>query len=298
MEANLSEYDFELELRFKKQKGPSEAFSQLAKMYEQLITIDKHVLYNIVPTAKIEYHLTDIEFGSIKSKVIQIIKNVPDDVLKDILKPSAWIGDILVLIKQRILKAVERNEVQSKSDLEKITKEINQQVLKATSDKVIILEVNQYFVLNTINDIGIEGRKLNNSESFVYKSKKGNAEIKNHAQLNMAKLLFELGNQTIEQQRTEILKVKTLDLLSDIANWKLIRLNKQIEVKILDQEWLNEYHDRKIVIQPNDYLKLDLKITYISNPTSPKPLVIYEALKVFEVIPPEKIEPDNRNKLF
>jgi hypothetical protein len=114
----------------------------------------------------------------------------------------------------------------------------------------------------------------------------------------MAKLLFELGNQTIEQQRTEILKVKTLDLLSDIANWKLIRLNKQIEVKILDQEWLNEYHDRKIVIQPNDYLKLDLKITYISNPTSPKPLVIYEALKVFEVIPPEKIEPDNRNKLF
>ena len=114
----------------------------------------------------------------------------------------------------------------------------------------------------------------------------------------MAKLLYELGGQKIEQQRIETLKVKSLDLLSDKASWKLIRQGKQIDVKILDKEWLDDYHHRKVVIQSNDYLRLELKIIYSTNSTSLKPVVCYEALKVLEVIPPDRIEDDNQNELF
>ena len=188
--------------------------------------------------------------------------------------------------------------MQSVESLQKVTTDINKEIQKLPSTTIIILEVNNYFVLNAINDLGIEGRKLKKDEYFEYKSKAGNARVGNKSSVNMAKLLYDLGGQTLEQQRIETLKVKSLDLLSDKANWKLLRQGKQIEVKILDKEWLYDYHNRKIIIQPNDYLKVDLKITYTTNSNTLKPVVSYEALKVLEVIPPDKMENNNQNNLF
>lgn len=267
-------------------------------MYEKLLSIDQQILYNILPSAKLEYELIDLEYSSIKSKVNQILKSIPDDVLKDILNPGKLFGHLLVFIKKRLIKATETNEVQSVESLQKVTNDINNEIRKLPSTTIIVLEINNYIVLNAINELSIEGRKLKKEEYFEYKSKAGNARIGNASSVNMAKLLYELGGQTLEQQRIETLKVKTLDLLSDKASWKLIRQGKQIEVKILHKEWLDDYHNRKIIIQPNDYLKLDLKITYTTNANTLKPIVSYEALKVLEVIPPDTIEGTNQNNLF
>lgn len=298
MSKSTKDFDFELDLIFSGQKNPVEAFGQISKMYEKLLSIDQQILYNILPSAKLEYELIDLEYSSIKSKVNQILKSIPDDVLKDILNPEKLFGHLLVYIKKRLIKATETNEVQSVESLQKVTNDINKEIKKLPSTTIIVLEINNYIVLNAINELGIEGRKLKKEEYFEYKSKAGNAKIGNASSVNMAKLLYELGGQTLEQQRIETLKVKTLDLLSDKASWKLIRQGKQIEVKILHKEWLDDYHNRKIIIQPNDYLKVDLKITYTTNANTLKPIVSYEALKVLEVIPPDRIEGSNQNNLF
>ncbi len=298
MSKSTKDFDFELDLIFSGQKNPVEAFGQIAKMYERLLSIDQQILYNILPSAKLEYELIDLEYSSIKSKVNQVFKSIPDDVLKDILNPAKLFGHLLVYAKKRIIKATETNEVQSVESLQKITNDINKEIKKLPTTTIIILEVNNYFVLNAINELSIEGHKLKKEEYFDYKSKAGNARIGNNSSVNMAKLLYELGGQTLEQRRIETLKVKTLDLLSDKASWKLIRQGKQIEVKILHKGWLDDYHNRKIVIQPNDYLKLDLKITYTTSSNTLKPIVCYEALQVLEVIPPEQIEGTNQHNLF
>jgi hypothetical protein len=298
MSKSSKDFDFELDLIFSGQKNPVEAFGQIGKMYERLLSIDQQILYNILPSAKLEYELIDLEYSSIKSKVNQILKSIPDDVLKDILNPAKLFGHLLVYVKKRLIKATETNEVQSVESLQKITNDINKEIKKLPTTTIIILEVNNYFVLNAINELSLEGRKLKKEEYFDYKSKAGNARIGNSSSVNMAKLLYELGGQTLEQQRIETLKVKTLDLLSDKASWKLIRQGKQIEVKILHKEWLDDYHNRKIIIQPNDYLKVDLKITYTTNSNTLKPIVSYEALQVLEVIPPDQIEGPNQHNLF
>jgi Txe/YoeB family toxin of Txe-Axe toxin-antitoxin module len=298
MSKETKDFDFELDLIFYGQKNPVQAFGQIAKMYERLLSIDQQVLYNVLPSAKLEYELIDLEYSSIKSKVNQILKSIPDDILKDIANPGKLLGHLLVYIKKRLIKATETNEVQSIENLQKITSDINKEIKKLPSTTIIILEINNYFVLNAINELGIEGRKLKRDEYFEYKSKAGNARIGNSSSVNMAKLLYELGGQTLEQQRIETLKVKSLDLLSDKASWKLIRQGKQIEVKILHKEWLDDYHNRKVIIQPNDYLKVDLKITYTTNNNTLKSIVNYEALKVIEVIPPDKMESNKQNSLF
>lgn len=294
----LIEVDFEFNLNFEGLKSPSEAFNQMARMYDRFLSIDKHVLYNILPTARIEYELIDIEFSSIKSKVIQWLTAVPDEVLKEIASPKKLFGIALVAIKYKILKAVENNEIQCRENLEKLTNSINKEIKQLPDLDTIKLEVNNYFVLNSVNEIVKESRKLKPTESYDFRCSKGNAHIKNNAHVNMAKILFELGDQQFEQQRIETLKVKSLDLLSDRASWNLIRQGKKIEVKILDKEWLSQYHNRLIVIQPNDYLKIELKIIYSKSNNSVNPTVNYEALKVYQVIPPENIESDNQLEIF
>lgn len=292
------EFDFELNLEFDGFKNPSEALNQLSKLFDKLIILDKHILFNILPEAKIEYALVDIEFGSILSKIKQVYTSIPDDVLKEVLNPTSWPGLILVSIKHRILKAVENNEIKSKNDLQQLTSDVNKEIKKHAPKNLMILDVNNYYILNTINDISIQTKKLKNNEAFCFKSKKGVAKIKNKSFVDMPKILKELGSQTFEQERTETLKIKTIDLLSDNTTWKLIREGKQIEVRICHTEWLEDYHNRKIIIQPNDYLKLQLKIIYTSNQNLKKPKVTYEVLKIYKVIPPDEIEENKQSRMF
>jgi hypothetical protein len=297
MKENIN-YDFELDLEFEGKKNPSEAFNQLAKFFEKLIVLDKHIAYNILIESKIEYDLVDIEFGSIKTKIRQVFTNIPDDVLKDVLNPTAWLGHILIFVKHRILKSVENKEISNKADLDRVTNEININIKKLAPKNLMILEVNNYYVLNTINEITLQTNKLKKEENFFFKSKNGNVKINNSSFVDMPKILKEMGNETIQQERIETLKIKTMDLLSDNTYWKLIRENKTIDVKIIDLTWLEKYHDRQFIIQPNDYLKLQLKIIYTTNQNFDKPRITYEAIKVFEIIPPKNIEDDGQIDLF
>lgn len=47
----------------------------------------------------------------------------------------------------------------------------------------------------------------------------------------MPKILKEMGDETFQQERVEILKIKTMDLLSDNTYWKLIREGKTVSRK-------------------------------------------------------------------
>jgi hypothetical protein len=281
------DFDFELDLSFKENKNPSEALNQLAKMYDKLLVFDKHLLYNIFPESNLEYQLVDIEFGSIKTRAIQILNSIPDDFLKEILNPSAWIGLLLVTVKHKVLNAIECNEIKDADSLKKFTFDTNKIISKGIPEGIMYLELNNFYILNTIQEISALSSKLNNDELYIFKSKEKTARINNKAFVDMPKILKELGSQTFEQQRIEILKVKTIELLSNNAKWSLIREGKQIDVKISHKKWLDDYHSRKIIIQPNDFLKVDLKIIHTTNQNSKKPIISYEAIEVLDVIPPD-----------
>lgn len=294
----IKDFDFELDLSFIENKNPSEALNQLAKMYDKLLVFDRHLLYNIFPESNLEYQFVDIEFGSIKTKAIQLLSSIPDDLLKDILNPSAWLGMLLVAAKYKILTAVENSEIKDAESLKKFTSDTNKLISKGIPENIMCLEINNIYFLNSIQEISALSSKLNDNESFIFKSKDKTARINNKAFIDVPKILKELGSQTIEQQRTEILKVKTIELLSDNAKWKLIREGKQIEVKISHKEWLDDYHSRKIVIQPNDFLKVDLKIIHTTNQNFKKPIITYEAVKVIDVIQPDDSMGESQIGLF
>ncbi|WBX73151.1 hypothetical protein PG913_09720 [Tenacibaculum pacificus] len=286
----MTAYDFELNLELKGTKNPSEVFNHLSGFYDKLLVLDRHIVYNISVDAKVDYDLVDIQFESVATKIKQILVNTPGDYPKEGVKPTNWLGDLLVYVKYKTLKAIELQQISSKAGLDKLTNEINRKIKKETPSHLLFFSVNNYYILNTVKEISVQTSKLKRGEYFCFKSGRNKAKLTNKSFVDVPKILNELGDASIAQERVEVLKIKTMDLLSDSSCWKLKREGIPIDVKITDEAWLDDYHNRKVVIQPNDYLKFNLKIIHTTSSSMQKPRVTYEATKIITVIPPSHIE--------
>lgn len=283
---------FELNLLFKDYKNAIEAFGQLGKYYELLNELDKAIIRNVSPNLISEYGLEDVEYGSLRTKLSQILKAIPDDVLQS-LEIKQAIGYLLVKAKYWVLKLLaDEKEITSKQQLEKVTNKINGEI-RTLGDKhgLMVTQINNYIILNSIDDITKETNQLKNEEALEYKSTAGNATIKKGIFLNKAKILSELGQTTITNETTEILKIKKVDLLSYEAKWDFLQGKRKLPAKILDKQWLQDYHNRNINIQPEDALMVTLKTTHSYTPSFDDKVTSYEIVKVLKVIKPE----DNSN---
>ncbi|MBE7628372.1 hypothetical protein [Tenacibaculum piscium] len=285
----ITAYDFELNLELKGIKNPSKVFNHLADFYDKLLILDKHIVYNISVDTSVEYNLVAVDFETMTTKIKQVFLNVPARNQRDI-DNVAWLGALLVYIKYKTLKAIELQQISSKKGLDKLTDEINRKIKKEAPSHLLLFSVNNYYVLNCVKAFSVQASKLKRGEYFCFKIGKNKAKLTSKSFIDVPKILNELGDGTIAQERVEVLKINTMDLLSDSSCWTLKREGTPIDVKITDEFWLSEYHARKFVIQPNDYLKFNLKIIHTTSSNTQKPQIRYEATKIMGVIPPSHIE--------
>jgi hypothetical protein len=235
----------------------------------------------------IEYSLEALEYGSIKTKIAQIIREIPDEPIKE-FDWKKLIGHFLLKLKYKVLNYLENNQnVDSKESLENLVLSIETEKAKMVNSSKIINEINIFQILSAIEPIINALSQLKDEEKIEYKSLDGSAILNNKVTLNKGKILWELGNKEFESETTEILKIKKLDLLSNSSNWTFKFRNKQIEAKIIDQDWLGRYHARDYPLMPEDSLKVKLKIHYINKADGKIIKPTYEITKVVDIIYPD-----------
>lgn len=283
-------YDFELHIELKGTKNPSEIFNHLSGFYNKLLVLDRHIVYNISVGTIIKYNLVAIETTSVATKVKQILINTPINYSKNGIETTTWLPDLLVHIKCKILRVIALKQVSSRKDLDKLTDEINRKIKKEIPSYLLFFSVNNYFILNIIKEISIQASELKRGDYLYFKSAKNKVKLTNRSLVDISKIVDELEKANISQEIIEILKIKTIDLSSNISCWKFKRAGEFIDVKITDEAWLEQYYNRKFVIQPNDYLKINLKIIHTMSSNTQKTTVIYQAIKVISIIPPNHIE--------
>lgn len=286
---------FDLNFYFQTQKSPITAFDKLKDIFQAFSAIDKVYLSSIDSSLVSGYVLQGLEFGSIKSKIAQLIREIPDEAIKE-LEWKKVIGHFLVKAKYLILKHLEgEKQIDSAVDLASLAKKIEVEKSKILgANKYIINEINTYSLLFVMEPFVNIASQLNDDERIEYVSPAGKANVTNALTFNRAKILWELGDKQFESETTEILKIKKIDFLSNNSLWSFKRDNKPIDAKVVDQEWLNRYHAREYPLMPEDSLKVKLKTTYTnrSDGTVVKPT--YEVIKVLEIIYP----PENPSSLF
>ncbi|MDB4902666.1 MAG: hypothetical protein JWQ63_1947 [Mucilaginibacter sp.] len=284
----LNEENFLLNLLFEGNKQPAEAFNFLKDIFQSLSTLDDLFISSIDNGLQIEYSLEDLEFGSIKSRIRQLIEEIPDEAIKE-FNWKKLVGHFLLKLKYLVLRYLQEKEsIDSKESLEILMRSIeNEKTKMLKNDRFIITEVNVYQLLTALEPIILVLSQLKNQEKIEYKSLDGNAILDNKVSINKAKILWELGDKKFENETTEILKVKKLDLLSDNSTWNFKLGNKSIDAKIIDKDWLDKYHAREYTLLPEDSLKVKLKVCYVNKPDGKVVKPIYEIVKVIDIIYPE-----------
>lgn len=276
---------FSINYMFDGSKDAIDAFSQLRNIYETFYQFDKAIL-NCFPEKYIsEYNLIGIEYGSLKTMMVQVLKGIPDDVIKD----PGWksiVGWILIKAKLWAIKKLEDN-IDTKEQVQEVTNNINNELTNAVQEVgVIINTITIYPVLNFLGDMANQTNKLKDNERLEYLSFAGNAYLKKGVFVNKNKILTELGEHTITNDTTEVLKIKKVPMLSLQAKWDFLNHTRSLAAKIADSEWLQEFHDRKVIIKPEDSLMVTLRATHTFSPNFQKQQTEYEVLKVIGVISP------------
>ena len=287
---------FELNLLFDGNKQAVDVFNELGNIFQSIHEFDKWILSHIDSGASVYYTIEGIEFGSIRTRLAQFLRAIPDDAIKT-LDWKALVGNLLLKTKYLILKALEQNKtIDSKAILETLTTEINSELskLEENSSQIIIPQINIYILLNNIETISRVVNSLPNKESIEYRSKFGDVKLSRGIYINKSKIIHELGATTVTNDTTEILKIKKIDLLSDEAKWDFKIGSRVVHARIQDITWLNNYHKREIIIKPEDSLKVTLKTTYTFTNNNEHTQLTYDIVKVLQVITPD-IERKNPN---
>ncbi|RYY00646.1 MAG: hypothetical protein EOO53_21455 [Gammaproteobacteria bacterium] len=286
---------FEVNLLFRESKNAIEAFNQIIKFYEVLNDFDKAIVRNIGQNIVTAYELEGVEFSSIKTKLSQALKAIPDDLIKDFQVKKA-IGYLLIKVKYWFIKLLaDEKDIASKDQIEKVTDKINNEIKElGNTYQIIITEINNYTVLNSIDELAKEANNLKEKELLEYKSKAGNTFISKGIHLNKPKILSELGQTTIVNETTEILKIKKVDMLSDEPKWDFLQGKRNLSAKMLDKQWLEDFHNRQVIIKPEDALMVTLRTTHTYTPNFEDKKTECEIIKIISVITPEN---DNINQM-
>lgn len=286
--AQADDLIFEVNLLFKESKNAIEAFSQIIKFYEVLNDFDKAVVRNIGQSFIPEYGLEGVEFGSITTKLSQLLKSIPDELIKD-LEIKKSIGYFLVKVKYWLIKVLaDEKEITSKEQIQKITDKVNDEIKEiGNTYQIIVTQVNNYIILNAVDDLAKETNNLKDKELLEYKSKAGNTFIQKGVYINKPKILSELGQRTIVNETTEILKIKKVEMLSEEAKWDFLQGKRILHAKMLDKKWLDDFHNRQVTIKPEDALMVTLRTTHTYNPNFDDKKTDCEVIKVLSVISPD-----------
>ena len=287
--------NFEVNLLFDGEKNPSQVFSELKGIFDALTSLDQLFVSNLGSELNFEYSLQNIEFGSIRMKLAQAIREIPDEAIKD-FEWKKLIGHFLLRLKYVVLKYLEKTpQIDTKESIDALNEEIeSSKTILFENEHRILTEVPNYFLLDALNQIVEALRQLKDGETLEFKTSQGAAKINNTVAINKAKILWELGDKHFENETTEILKIKKIDFLSNNSNWIFKLRNKTVDAKILDQDWLNKYHAREFPLLPEDSLKVKVKTSYVNKSDGKIIRPVYEITKVLDIIYPQ----DNQESIF
>ncbi len=258
---------FEVAYLFQERKNLHVSFNSIQKFSEFLQEFDRLVLRSISYNAAPEYELEDVQFGSIRARVAQLLKAVPDDAIKD-LEWKKLVGTLLVRVKYDLIAWLEgEREILTRRQLDALLKRIKRASRQLVAAGMIVGEVNLFALVILLEKAQTICSNLKVDERFEYKSNDGVANLSIAISINKPKLLYELGQQQYENTALTVLKFKRIELLDDKPKWTFLKEGERgaITASITDEKWLDDYHACKITILPEDRILADLKIRYTDN---------------------------------
>lgn len=282
--------DFFIEIDYKKDsENPSRVFRAMTELIETFQFLDRMLIKSIDVKIEPIMLLEDIETGSVKTWLNTVLKRIPDDAVYHMdWKPI--VGQYLLKAKTLIVTWTEgKTTITNVTEIKPLREQITL-LAKETNVRMMpdYQEISNRELLMGIQRISENTQHLAKGDEACYTTKLG-GEAKFNLDLYITPESVNelLASETIQSENEMILKVKKPDFLGE-SKWDCRHGNRVIPITIADDDWLKQFQERTVTIQPGDSIRA--KVQIIDSYDENRDLIEtqYVADKVLEVIPMEK----------
>ena len=254
-------HDMEVRIAFVKDKGsPSRIFLAATDMIQALEEMDRVLIKSISSEIKPLMMLEDVEVGSLKI----ILKNVLNQADDEALKSLDWkplVGQYLVKAKYLILRWADDEEpTKSLPDLRKRI-----QALASETDVRRLPDyapVDPTALMAAVQKVQSSKEKLIEGDALFYNGDGTGEEYELDMSVHInADSILDIATKLTEitPPMSMILAVKKPDYLGS-SKWEMRHGKRVISVRINDETFLREFQARKIDVRPKDALKCMVQV--------------------------------------
>lgn len=265
MTSNKIDYDFFIKIDFEKSsRDPSRIFSTMSSLIETFQVIDSEFAKSIDSKINSVLLLEDVESGSLKSFFKSFLESVDDNALK----AGDWkkiVGAYLLKVKYKLLAFLEdKDKIDNRIQIEGLQSELLQ-LAEETDVRGLpgYAPIPVEKLLFSIGKLSNSVKFLNDKDIVKYSSDEGTVSINKNFNYDSETVEDLLTKETLSNRSEMILKVKKPDYLGE-SMWDFKHGDRAIQAKIIDMDWLSDFHLRKYDIRPGDSLRavLETQIKY------------------------------------
>jgi len=250
-------------------------------MIEGINELDYLIAESVNTSVKSNIVLDDIEKGSILGKFWNELV-ISEDGQLDNAPENDKIEEYIEESRVEALKfiAEKKSSVEDLDNLKTTISKIADD--KKLTDSFNYAELDSLKLAKTVNTINNSTDELNKNEFFGLKSKNKEVKVINSGtpKIDIEAVEEALTENEIKNESEMFYLIKKPDFLGDSA-WNFRHGKKSVTVKILHQEWLDEFHSGKIPVVPGDSLNVLVRQTSKYNRNG---YLISDKLEIIEVI--------------
>ena len=285
---------FEIKVEFKRGKGePARVFRTMTGLIESIQALDQHLSATLSTRIRTKLLLQDIEAGSLISKLVNIIEDVPDEALKE-GDYKKVIGQYLHRAKHKILDwCSKRNEIKDRGEIKELQGEIVE-LAKETDIKRLPAypPIESGTLLSDMSCIRSSLDNLEETDAASLTSDEGTSQFNKSLVFSDDVVRELMTRETIVSKGERILKVKKPDYLGS-SKWLFKHSGYLVDAKISDEAWLRRFQTKVVSVQPGDSLRAIVREETLYGYDSEIVRTNYEILEVLEVIPAPKVIQEN-----
>lgn len=277
--------EFGIEIRFPPHSdAPSAVFRAMFSLIEAFQEIDTLLAESIRSSIRPTMLLEDIEAGSLRVWLHSVLLSVDEESLRS-GEYKRIVGSFLVRVRRIMIEwTANKTTITSAAEVEEL-----KQIILDEAEHTNALAIPAYVpipsieVARSVALIGEALAPLQESISVRYLSADSSVEINRSFSVAPEVLTDLLVKESLPSQAQMILIVKRPDFLGD-SRWEFRHGRQPLEAKMLDREWLTDFHNGKQVLVPGDALKA--AVISVARYGHDGELIDtkHEIIKVFEVI--------------
>jgi len=278
------EVDFSITIDFEKgTSNPKRIFDAASAIIEGLERFDRAAAISIDAGIDPVMVLEDVERGSLKILLRNLLKSVDDDALKD-LEWKKQVGKYLVRAKYIALEWLDEDRADVKiSDLreglQKIASETDVRYLPdysfADGDKLV----------SALEKIQDAKRILRPSEKIIFETDEMSYSLNTSSTWSPTEVSGEETTTRDSYGRAErIYTIRKPDYLGNTM-WQFRHGKASVSAPVLDEEWIGRFRSGNVVIKPGDAIRCEIKEIYTYDKNGELIDQKIEIVRVLEVIP-------------